>query len=119
MPPAAARASPEDPTRNASPRLITSSDVRRAPDRRGKELTEDQEQHGDRGAGETGQIDPLRAEAAGERGAEQRSGDGREDLRHEQEPVLGVRQVVPVGIGENVLAAGNVTSTIPCTAPAA
>jgi hypothetical protein len=86
----------------------------------GDELADDQQRHRDQVGQQANQVDALAAEPAGQAPTEQRRGDGREDLREEHRPVLGVfdRSYCP-GSVKIVLAAGKVTSTMPWTSPAA
>ena len=85
---------------------------------RREELADDQQRHGNEARDEPGEVDALDAEAPAQAPAEERGGNRRDHLRHEQPGVLRAREVVLAGSVRIVLAAGNVTSAMPCAMPA-
>ena len=86
---------------DAEDAVATSSSGKRDGRVRLEELADDEEEHRNQAADETGEVDALRPESAPDRCAEERGDDRRRDLRQEQEPVLRVRQSVLVGVGED------------------
>ena len=75
--------------------------------------------HRDQIGHEADEVDPLEPEAAGQAPARERGGDRRQHLGEEDGAVLSAGKAVAPDLVKMLLAAGNVTRTMPWTSPAA
>ena len=67
----------------------------------GEQRARDEQTHRHETRRQTGQVHTLRAEAAGQPGTQQRTGDRGDDLRQEHRAVLAAGEVVLIRIGED------------------